>query len=73
MSPTFLGRVFDERFLMHRLRATSLGGVAGGVLAAVLFAYHYYAEHTVRWELLAIAVTMAVVKWIVMAWYLATD
>ena len=29
----FFGRVFDERFLNHRLRSTSLGGIIGGVLA----------------------------------------
>ena len=64
---------FDERFLMHRLRSTSAGGIAGGVLAMALFAYHSYADHVWSWELLSIGLTMAVVKWSVMIWYRATD
>lgn len=68
-----LGRVFDERFLMHRLRSTSIGGITACTLALLLFAYHFYFQHVWNWELLAIGVTMAVVKWALMTWYLTTN
>ena len=70
--PVF-GRVFDERFLNHRLRSTSVGGVVGGALALGLFTYHYYHDHFWSWELLGIGITIVVVKWAVMTWYLLTD
>ena len=69
----FLGRLFDERFLMHRLRSTSIGGIAAATLALLLFAYHFYFQHVWNWELLAIGITAAVVKWALMTWYLATN
>jgi len=70
---SLLRRLGDERFLTHRLRSTSAGGVAGGTVAALLFAWHYYVDHIWRWELLAIALTVAVVKWAFMAWYLIKE
>ena len=63
----------DERFLMHRWRATSFGGIAGGILAMALFAYHYYHDHLWSWELLSVGLTMAVVKWTAMLWYRFND
>ena len=48
-----LGRAIDERFLTHRLRSTSAGGIAGGTLATLLFAYRYYFDHLWSWDLLA--------------------
>lgn len=62
------GRV-DERFLTHRLRSTSIAGIAGGVVAMGLFMYHSWFDHVWNWELLAIGITMAVVKQGLMAWY----
>jgi len=70
---TILARVFDERFLRHRLRSTSIAGIAGGALAGALFLWHYYTEHVLRWELAAILATMVVVKWAVMAWSLMRE
>jgi len=69
----FLAWAFDERFLAHRLRATSIAGIAGGGLAMLLFAWHFYVDHVWSWELLAIGVTIAAVKWIVMLWYRLTN
>jgi hypothetical protein len=68
-----LAWVFDERFLVHRLRATSIAGLCGGVVAMVLFAWHYYADHVWTWELLSVGLTMAAVKWAVMLWYRFTN
>jgi len=63
----------DERYLMHRLRATSLGGIAGAITASVLFAYYYFADQVIRWDLLAVALVIAVVKLGALAWYRTTD
>jgi hypothetical protein len=65
--------VVDERFLMHRLRSTSLAGVAGGVLGGVLFLYQHWARRTTRWDLLAVLVVMAVVKVAAMLYYRSRD
>jgi hypothetical protein len=68
-----LGRVIDERFLTHRLRSTSIAGVIGGALATCLFAYRYYINHILSWDLLAVSVTIVVVKLAVLVWYRLTD
>jgi hypothetical protein len=73
MKLPILGATIDERFLQHRLRSTSLGGIAAGVLAMGLFEYHLLRQHVCRWELLAIGATMVAVKLSAMAWYHFTD
>jgi len=73
MSMPGLGRLVDERFLTHRLRSTSFGGVAGGVVAICLFAYRYYVDHLWSWDLLAVSLTVVGVKLAVLTWYRWTD
>lgn len=68
-----IGTLIDERFLNHRLRSTSVAGVAGGVLAMGLFAYRYYHDHFWSWDLLAVGVTIVAVKLIVLTWYRLND
>ena len=68
-----LGSVIDERFLNHRLRSTSIAGVIGGVTATCLFAYRYYVDHVLSWDLLAVSLTIVVVKLAVLLWYRLTD
>ncbi len=63
----------DERFLMHRLRSTSIGGMAGVALAAGFFFYHLFANHSISWELFAIVATAAIVKLSVLTWYRFND
>jgi hypothetical protein len=65
--------LIDERFLMHRLRSTSIAGVTAGVLASLLWFYRYVFDHQLNWDLFAVALTMAVVKVSLMAWYRLTD
>jgi len=73
MSFRFFDWIMDERFLMHRLRSTSIAGVAGGTLAMLLFAWHFYVQHVWSWDLLAVGVTIVLVKWTVMLWYRLTN
>jgi hypothetical protein len=71
MKLPILGTI-DERFLTHRLRSTSIGGLAGVLLAGALFFYNLTA-HILRWDLFAIVATAAVVKMAVMVWYRIRD
>lgn len=73
MNIPILDRIFDERFLDHRRRSTSFGGIIGGVVAIVLFEYRYFVNHIWSWDLLAVVVTIVGVKLAMMAWYLFTD
>jgi hypothetical protein len=68
-----LGGALDERFLMHRLRSTSVAAVVGGTVAALLFAYRYYFHHVWSWDLLAVCLTIVVTKWSLMIWYRVTQ
>lgn len=65
--------LFDERFLTHRLRSSSTAGIAGGVLAAVLWFYRFQFDHRLDWDLFAVVATMAGVKLALMTWYRFTD
>lgn len=73
MNLPILGRLIDERFLTHRLRSTSVAGIAGGVLAIGLWSWHYYVDHIWNWELFSIALTIVGVKLALMTWYFLTD
>ena len=70
---SFFSKVWDERFREHRRRSTSIGGVVGGVVAMGMFAWHYYVDHRFSWDLLAVGVSIVVVKWALMTWYVLTD
>ena len=63
----------DERFLVHRLKSTSTAGVIGALVAIGLWAYHYYVNGVWRWDLFAVAATMAGAKIALMIWYRLTD
>ena len=68
-----LGSAIDERFLMHRLRSTSVAAVVGGVSAIGLFAYRYYFDHFWSWDLLAVGLVIVVTKWAFLIWYRFTQ
>jgi hypothetical protein len=67
MKVPILGTI-DERFLQHRLRSTSIGGIAGMLVAACIFFYQLFGYHNIRWDLFAIVATTAVVKMSVHTW-----
>ena len=54
-------------------RQHHIAGVVAGVVAMGLFAYRYYSAHVWSWDLLAVGVTMAAVKWALMLWFHWTD
>ena len=53
--------------------ATSLAGVAGGLTASFLFVYCWFTTDVARWDLLAVAGIIALVKLSGLAWYGFTD
>ena len=53
--------------------ATSIGGIAGALLAAAIFYYQMFVNHVPRWDLFAVVATAAVVKIAVLIWYRFTD
>ncbi len=71
MKLPILGTI-DERFFMHRLRSTSIGGLAAVLVAAGFFFYHL-TQHHIRWDMFFIVATAAVVKVAVLIWYRVTD
>jgi len=73
MNLPILGRVVDERFLNHRQRSTALGGMAGGVLAALMFSWRCYFNHVLSWDLLAVAVVIVGVKLGALVWFRIKD
>lgn len=60
---------FDERFILHRYKSTRLAVLAGCLVILALFTYYGVARKTVRWDLFAIALAMAVTKLCAMAYY----
>ena len=73
MKVPLLGNTIDERFLHHRLRSTSIGGMAGAVVAFGLFLYRHYADGIWSWDLFAVGAAIAIVKIAVLVWYRLTD
>ena len=65
--------VIDERFLRHRLRSTSYGGIAAATVATLLWYYRFIVDHRFSWDLLSIPITMIIIKLSLMLWYRRTD
>jgi len=63
----------DERFIMHRYKATRAAMVVGVIGMGAFFWYDYVASGTVRWDLLLVMVAMAVVKVGAMLYYRRTN
>jgi hypothetical protein len=72
MKLPIIGRLLDERFFEYRRRSTSIAGIVATELALLLFAYRYFVEHVMRWDLVAIVLAFVVVKLALMAWYAYT-
>ena len=68
-----LGKFVDERFLEHRRRSTSVAGLTGALLAAGLFEYRLFHDHTISWDLLSVVALMVAVKMSMMLWYRFND
>ncbi len=63
----------DERFIIHRLRATRLATIIGTILMGISIIYYFYADHIYRMDLIVIMVIMAITKWTAMIYYKKTN
>ena len=70
---SFLARIVDERFLVHRLKSTSYAGMGVAAGALVMFLYRLYVQQRWDLELLAVGAAFVVIKMSLMAWYVLTD
>lgn len=68
-----LSVLLDERFLMHRLRSTSIAGIVGGLAAIGLFEWRLFVDDIWSWDLLSVAITIAAVKIAALIFYRFTD
>jgi len=68
-----VGKLVDERFMSHRLRAQRAAGLTGFVVADLLLGYRYFVNHIWSRDLLAVVLTIALVYFILIAWYLFTE
>lgn len=68
-----LGTEIDERFFRHRQRSTSIAGLVGAWVAVGIFAYRYFANGVMNWDLIAVVAAMGAVKLALMTWYFITD
>ena len=62
----------DERFLEHRLRSSSTAGIACAVVALLLAYYRFFHDHVISRDLLVVAGTFLVVKYLLFFWYRRT-
>ena len=69
----FLARIFDERFMAHRQRSTSIAGMACAAFALLLFQWRLLVDHVFAWDLLAVGATFVVVKVALMVWQRFND
>ncbi len=71
MSPR-LPDFVDERFLQHRLRATSSAGIGAAVLALLLCAFRFFHDHRIDLDLLAVSLVFLLGKYSLLLWYRRT-
>ncbi len=63
----------DERFIIHRYKATRFAMVIGVVLIAAFFFYAYITHRTIRWDLFIILCATALAKVAAMMYYRRTN
>jgi hypothetical protein len=73
MKLPIVGWTVDERFLMHRLRSTSIAGIAAVLVAAGFFFHGLSTSGSIRWDHFSIIATAAAVKLAVLTWYRLND
>ncbi len=63
----------DERRKMHRFYSTRWAVLAGTLAMLAWFQYSYFADHVLRWDIVAIMMIMAVTKVLAMLYYQFTN
>jgi hypothetical protein len=65
--------MFDERYLIHRLKSTSTAGVVGAVLMGIWIIYLYFQKAVFHWDLMSILLIMVAVKLSLLLYYRRTN
>ena len=63
----------DERFIMHRYKATRVSVVVTAVVMAVMFNYYYIVEHVIKKDIVILMSVMVVSKLVAMTYYRFTN
>ncbi len=58
----FFRQLFDERFILHRLKATRFAAIVMALAMVGYFYYQLFVEHVTRYDLLIFLVILAVSK-----------
>ena len=54
--------MIDERFLMHRLKSSSLASMTGAAMLGAWILYQFYAKDIFRWDCIIILTVMVIVN-----------
>ena len=73
MNIPIIGKIVDERFLMFRLRSTSLAGIAVAVASILVFAYRFFVQHVWSWDLFTVGIAFVAIKLTMMTWFYLTN
>ena len=65
--------MLDERFIMHRYKATRFAMIVGIILIAIFFFHGYIAHRAIRWDLFIIMFATAAAKVGAMIYYRRTN
>jgi hypothetical protein len=65
--------MIDERFVLHRYKATSHAAVVGAGLLGGFFLYDSLARDVLRWDLAIVLAAMAITKLAALAHYRRLD
>jgi Na+-translocating ferredoxin:NAD+ oxidoreductase RnfD subunit len=68
-----MNKILDERYFLHRYKATSHAGIVIAVLVAGFFLYYQLHEKVIRWDLAIPLVAGAVTKVVAMIYYRRTE
>lgn len=69
----FLESMFDERFVIHRLKATRFAAVVTALAMAVYLVYESYFKGVLRTDILILLVILAAAKVAAMTYYRVTE
>ena len=68
-----MNKILDERYVLHRYKATSHAGIVMAVAVAGFFLYYRLHDNVFRWELAIPLFAGAVTKIVAMVYYRRTD
>ncbi len=65
----FFSSLFDERFIMHRLKSTRFATVVTAVAMGAYAEYEIFVHHVIRWEIVIFLGILVVAKVGAMIYY----